>query len=256
MNLTVSTVSANPQFKGAFRINYTKLSPEIRRDLEGSLGHQGFQIFDNFAGKENIVFYVLRKSKDAIVAKFIQEHHIRGFQFLPDVSTKLRFDTQKPHELINYLRNVKPKRIKTQQQMLEYVEQKQYPEPEELKKSKPTGVARALVQKETDLSLVDDILKKLKLTIPGERTVNEDGIIVVKSEDGPGLLKISPINYAGKRYVYAKPNNSYEDDVRCTVDKSGEIRYYRTPDEILTFRRSYSQLIKSYRESKANTSNI
>ena len=112
---------SNTSFKGSYLINYKNSSKLARQNFENAIGEHKRQIFENFNNKKEQVLYVMKNSKDYDAAQVIRKHYL-NFKYFPTMDTKLRFDTEKPEEVINYINENKLSTITKFADLIKYVE--------------------------------------------------------------------------------------------------------------------------------------
>lgn len=223
---------SNISFKGSYLINYRNSSKLARETFEKAIGEHKRQIFDTFEGKKGQVLYVMKNSKDYDAAQVVKQHHL-NFKYFPKMDTTLRFDTEKPEDVINYIKENKPEPITKLSDLMKYIENYRIKCRAKYKDSLP--------QK----SLVDSILENLKIEMKGEKTRNPKGIVTIKNEVNNGLVVISPKSKFGISYVFHKPANKYEHEQRYAVNESGEvIATFSTPDGIKRFKECFMNATK------------
>ena len=79
-------INNNINFQGGFLINYKSAVKGTQELLENRIGH-GKQIFRNWNGDGNSVFYVMKDSKDYNIAQFVKTNELK-FQYYPELSLK------------------------------------------------------------------------------------------------------------------------------------------------------------------------
>lgn len=223
---------SNTSFKGSYLITYKNSSKVARECFESAIGEHKRQIFDAFDGKKGQVFYVMKHSKDYDAAQVVRQHHL-NFKYFPKMDTKLRFDTEKPEEVINYINENNPEPITKLADLMKYVENYRI-----RCRAKYKDVA-------PQKSLVETILENLKIEMNGEKTKDSRGIITIKDEQNKGLVVISPKSKFGISYVFHKPANKYENEKRYAVSETGEVlATFNSPDGIKRFKECFVKATK------------
>ena len=219
--MQISSNKNTPQFSGAFLINYNKALPGVREGLENVIGLHKRQIYDNFNGKKNHVMYVMKNSKDFDVADFVVRNEV-NFRYYPDVDTKLRFDIDKPQDVIEYLKKNRPKILQKPHELLEFM-------------TKNREFCRK--RENSHLSAVDMILQSLKFDgKSGQKLKHSQGYTVFTDNETKNKVVVSPKTQKGTRYVFVNPCKSYEDVKRYAFDEKGNmLRTFGTPDGIRLF---------------------
>lgn len=225
MNNNISSTN----FKGTFLVNYKNTLPGMRKALEEKAGKHGKIIFENFEGKDSVL-YVLRNSKDYDVANFIKKNELR-FKYMPEIDTKLQFESDAPEKVEEYISKYKPKVIRKISEMIDFVTNNR-------QKNKAI--------KDSHISFYDKILTNLKINIVGQKQKNSKGIMTIKDDKG-GFVCISPKSKNGFSYVYSKPSNSYDDIMRYAIDENGNVvRTFQDPDAITKFSENFNKAVKHH----------
>lgn len=228
MNNTIQSTN----FKGGFLLNYYHTKPKIRRQLEHVIGMHGVQVFDKFNGKDYAVFYILNNPKDIKMADFLANNNKIRFQYYPDINTKNQFNSQNPEELVEYIKIKHPKCIKILHEMQKIIYKRN---------------DSILSKRHSDIDLAKGLLKKYGFNFSEDVNLQDDGVVIIKNTKGSGLLKMTPPNVIGLRYVYIEPNNSYDDSIRCLVTSKGLVlKDFKTPDEMSRFREGFTRLVQNY----------
>lgn len=228
--MTTINKSYTPSFKGAFLINYKKALPETRKCLEELIGPHKRQIYDTFAGKDTQVMYILKDSKDFDVAHFIQKNEL-NFKYYPDVSTKLRFEPDRPQDVITYIKTQHPKSIQKPYELMEYI--KSYRE-------------NCKTQKDSHLSVADKIINALCYDKnAGKKEKLSNASIIFTDKNTGDRIVISPKSTLGTRYVCVTPKRDYEEIKRIAFDEKGNIlKTFSPPDGIKLFNQQFKNAIK------------
>jgi len=225
-----NNISNGQTFRGAFLLNFNKTLPGTREAFERSMGKVKGQIFENFRGNEGDTLYVLRNSKDYYAAYSILMNNLK-FAYMPDVDSKLRFDTFEPETVINYIDKIKPKQIRRIDKLMSYIK-------ENRESCKSKGGFN---------NPCDGLLDKLKIKFNGKRTKNCKGITTLKDDKTDGFIAVSPVNANGTYFAYVNPGNKYEHETRYAVDKQGNIlASFTTPDEMLLFKKKFAEAVKHH----------
>lgn len=219
-------------FQGSFLINY-KNTPKIAREsFEKAIGEHKRQIFESFDGKKDEVLYVMKNSKDYDATQKVKAFNLR-FKYMPDVDTKLRFDTESPQEVVAYINDNKPKTISKLNELVEYIG---------TYRSKCRARYLGAAQPR---DFADEILESLKIDIKGVKTKDSKGIVTIKDNENNGLVVISPKSKFGISYVFYKPANKYEYEHRYAVNENGELlASFNTPDGIKKFKECFVKATK------------
>ncbi|MBQ4115282.1 hypothetical protein IJD34_07760 [bacterium] len=222
---------SNQNFKGGFLINYKNAPKNMCAMFNEATGKNKKQIFENFNGDKNLVFYVMKHSRDYDAVDFICKNNLK-FEYYPQMDTMLRFDLDKPSEVVDYIS------LNESQKISKFDELKQFVEKFRVK----CRAKYADKPRKEDLS--EKILKGLKIEIDGVKTKNNKGIITIKDEKNNGLVVISPKSKFGISYVFHKPSNKYEHERRYAVNESGELlATFNTPDGIKKFKECFNKTI-------------
>lgn len=233
-------VQNSPAFRGAFKINYRLAPKSIRAEFESKLGHDGVQIFDKFEGKNNVVMYILRDSKDRLAADYIADNKQLGFMYYPHINDRSQFDSENQQSLSKYMKAEHPKGIKLVKEMYDFLR---------------TRTEKLFSQRQHDVYLANSLLKKLGINLEGNSYLQEDGVFILEGKNN-GILKMAPPNSIDFRYVSIQPDNTNDTIVRCLLDNQGELFKYFKDNEIDSFENGYNRAVRNYYpeiSSKHNT---
>ena len=192
------------------------------------------QIFRNYKGKENQVLYILRNSRDIDAAEFIKRNSLR-FRYMPEVDTSARLDQNNQQSAIDYIKAAKPKIISNLTDLFKYVAQNRHRVEQHLS---PTV-------------LIKRMLDTLRISIGGDINKTNSGIVVLRDKKASGMVELSPASENDIRYAYIRPNNAYDEPVRCALNLDGEIvGLYKTPEGILKFRELFANAVHHHNAGK------
>lgn len=223
-------------FKGSYLINYKRGQKLAREAFEKSIGEHRKQIFESFDGKKDQVLYVLKNSKDYDAAQVVKQHNLK-FKYMPEVTTKLKFDIEKPQEAIDYLSQNSPYTITKLDELNSYIEANRLKCRARYDIPKPVGPKK---------DFADDILKNLKIEIKGVKIKDSRGILKIKDKENDGIVVISPKSKFGISYVFHKPANKYEHESRYAVNEKGELlATFNTPDGIKKFKECFTKTLNN-----------
>jgi len=221
---------SNLSFKGAFLLNFNRTLPGTREAFEHSMGKVRGQVFENFGGKKGNTLYVLRNSKDYYAANFIKRNELK-FSYMPEVNSKLQFDTYEPEKVINYINDTKPLVIRKVDELMDYIQ-----------KYRQSCKSKGGVN-----NPCDELLDKLKIKFNGRKVKNNKGVTTLRDDKTNGFISVSPPNAYGIYFAYVNPGNMYEYESRYAVDKQGNIlARFRTPDEMLLFKKKFIEAVKHH----------
>lgn len=210
MSNNISPIS----FTGAFKIDYTRAAKGTREFIETKALNNHRQIFSNWEGNPNVVFYITRDRKDYQMATAIYNNSLKA-QYFPNINTRMGFDDEMPEvlkEVVDSLSNTEsisgPKRI------FNYIETHR---PHARTKISTLAPAKKL-------NRYDKIVQNLKLIFETERFDIEDGIVKFADKNGGrGEVMIYPPKKDGTRYVSVQENSRLEPIRYYKFDKDGEI---------------------------------
>ena len=223
---------SNISFTGSYLINYKNTPKTVRECFEKAIGKNKRQIFDSFEGKKDQVLYVMKNSKDYDAAQVVKKHYL-NFKYMPKLNTKLRFDTDKPEEVINYIKENKLLKITKFDELNKYINNYRIRCRAKYKDTPPRK------------DLADSIMDALKINLNGVKTRDAKGITTIKDKANNGLVVMSPKGKLGVTYVFYKPANKYESESRYAVSETGEIlAKYSTPDGIKKFKENFAKTLK------------
>ncbi len=223
-------INNNINFQGGFLINYKSAVKGTQELLENRIGH-GKQIFRNWNGDGNSVFYVMKDSKDYNIAQFVKTNELK-FQYYPELNTKLRFDTYEPQTFINYLKENTLKVINKFDELMDFIAvNRQH-------KAIPNS----------HLSVEQRILNKMQINIDGKKPVtNSKGITRVKDKNSGKIAIFSPQSATGARYVHIVPEKSHWNSEFYMVDNEGNIlKQFSSVDGIFAFTEGFNKAIKHH----------
>ena len=224
----------NISFKGAYLVNYSKAKNGTREKLESTIGNHHYQIYDDFNGKTNNVLYVLRNGKDYDFGKEIIDNNwgIR-FKYMPDVDTKLRFDTQE--DAVDFFKENEVKTITNKNDLLDYITQNRISRQKMLAVVKPS-------KKE----LLKNILRNMGVFLDDiEYKKDSKGVTKIFDSQNNLRVKISPYNPYDVAFVVAKETNTPNSEINCyAIDKEGSILHkFSTPKDLATFKKKFNESI-------------
>lgn len=223
---------SNQSFKGGFLINYKNAPKNMRAMFNEATGKNKKQIFENFMGDKNLVFYLMKHSRDYDAAEFICKNKLK-FEYFPEMDTMLRFDLYNPSEVIDFIQTKTPQKINKFDELKRFVENFR------------TKCRAKYIGKPRYEDSSEKILKGLKIEIEGVKTKNNKGIITIKDTKNDGLVVISPKSKFGISYVFHKPSNKYENERRYAVNEAGELlATFNTPDGIRKFNECFNKTLK------------
>ncbi len=226
MNNNVSSTN----FRGAFILNFSKFGPEMREGFEKTVGGNGRIIMENFGRKDNIL-YVLKNSKDYNAANYIKANGMR-FKYMPEIDTKLRFDSYHPEGAEEYIAKNKPRVITKTRELMDFIAGN---------RTKNKAV------KNSHKNIYDKICEKLMINVQGTKQKDSRGVMTIKDKTADGLVKISPQSKYGISYVYVKPSNKYDPIMRYAVDTEGnKLAVFQTPEGIKKFSENFNKAIRHH----------
>ena len=192
-------------FTGAFLV---KNPPKIAKQQLELLSGRHKQIFENFNNTTD-VFYVVRKGKDADIAKFIYDNNLR-FKFFSGLHTKSGLDPMYPQKAVEA--------VKSQQH---YISKKDI-----------LGLKFNLIPKPAIPNKnIEGILKAFKLKLDELTIYTKDGVTYgFSKQDKTNVFKASPVNRYGENYVYFVNENQegadkyliHGDKIICKYPKKAE----------------------------------
>jgi len=191
-------------FTGAFLV---KNPPKIAKQQLELLSGKHKQIFENFNNTTD-VFYVVRKGKDADIAKFIYDNNLR-FKFFSGLHTKSGLDPMYPQKAVEA--------VKSQQH---YISKKDI-----------LGLKFNLLPKPAIMNKnIEGILKAFKLKIEELTIYSKNGVTYAFSkQDKSNVFKASPVNRYGDNYVYLGKGNKraekyliHGDEIICKYPEKAE----------------------------------
>lgn len=181
-------------FTGAFLIKNPPAA--ARRQLE-TLAGKHKQIFENFNNTTD-VFYVVRKGRDADIAKFIYDNNLR-FKFFAGIHTKSGLDPMQPQKAVDA--------VKTQSY--------------HVSKKDILGLKFGLLPKLAPLDKnIDGIVKAFKLDFDKLHIRTKNGVtFAFTKQDNKHVFKAAPVNKFGDSYVYLNKDNKGVDKYLIHGDK-------------------------------------
>ncbi len=228
MNNNVSSV--NPNFHGAFILNFSKLGSGMREGFEKAVGGNGRIIMEDFGRKDRIL-YVLKNSKDYNAANFIKSNGMR-FKYMPEVDTKLRFDSYHPEEAEKYIAQNRPRVITKMRELMDFIS---------------TNRTKNKTVKNSHKNIYDRICENLMINVQGQKQKDSKGVVTIKDKANDGLVKISPQSKFGISYVYVKPSNKYDPIMRYAIDSEGnKLATFQTPEGIKKFSENFNKAIRHH----------
>ncbi len=192
-------------FTGAFLV---KNPPKAAKQQLELLSGKHKQIFENFNNTTD-VFYVVRKGKDAGIAKFIYDNNLR-FKFFSGLHTKSGLDTMYPEKAVET--------VKSQQY---YISQKDI-------LAAKFDLLPKLKEYEKN---IEGIIKAFKLKLDELTIYTNNGITYgFSKQDKTNVFKASPVNRYGENYVYFVNENQggadkyliHGDKIICKYPKKAE----------------------------------
>ena len=191
-------------FTGAFLV---KNPPKIAKQQLELLSGRHKQIFENFNNTTD-VFYVVRKGKDADIAKFIYDNNLR-FKFFSGLHTKSGLDPMYPQKAVEAVKS-----------------QSYY-----ISKKDILGLKFNLLPKPAIMNKnIEGILKAFKLKIEELTIYSKNGVTYAFSkQDKSNVFKASPVNKFGENYVYLGKGNKraekyliHGDEIICKYPEKAE----------------------------------
>lgn len=224
-----------PSFKGAFLIDYKNTKPVLRRTFEETIARKGRQILPDFEGKFDQTLYIMKNSKDYDTAHFIKENNLK-FKYIPDIDTKMQFDSEEPEKVSQYISENKPFVINKLDKLMDFI-------------SENRTINRA--RKNSELSYSQKIIKLLGVDMPDVKQKRNDGSKFIINKNTGDALLISPSNKYGSHYVIYTPKDEKKDVIRLAIDKDNNIlAKFSSPAEIVRFKQLYIKAVKEHSQLK------
>ena len=224
----LNRINNNVNFNGGFLINY-KLAPQgTQETLENNIGN-GKQIFRDWDGDKNSVFYITRDSKDYNIAKFIEKNNL-DFKYYPELNTKLRFDPEKRFILLDYLEKNNLKIMDKIDDLIKFLTENR----------KISKKAKKIKQ-----DPFKPILEKMGIQIEGKTIKSPNGITTIKEKNTSREVIISPLSEHEVRYVRVVPEKPHWETKYYMIDADGNIlKEFKTPDAIIAFRKGFNRAVE------------
>ena len=218
----------NVNFKGAFLINCKNMTPEVKTELQDCVDNlKKKNIIENFNNKEGLNLYVTKNCYDVILADFICSHKLK-FKYMPDITTKERFDSREPEQAVEYIKTNKPTCITKINELSEFIEEYRIP-----KKKSPAFVKSP-----------ENFLRCLDFNINGIPTTDNKGITKIIDKANGKSIYISPQNRKGVTYIRTQDR---EGSYRYAITNSGDvIELPNDVDGILAFRKKFNGAVEHY----------
>ncbi len=210
--------NSNTNFKGGFR--FPSMIAEAREKLPAITKRK--QIFYDFE-KPGDVFLLVKKETDYQVAKFIRENKV-PFIYYPQLDTKCGFDTERPSELSEKLKTMKPSSAQSRTS---------------LKKAIADNLKLDEINR-TKTDYIDKILNGLCIDNKEEnKKTLYKGAVIVTDNEFKRKIYISPSDKS-IHYVIVKPDLKTESIKRYAMDSEGNIlSTYNTPEGIQRFNKMF-----------------
>ena len=229
--MQISNQQFNNNFTGAFRF----CSSETKAKLEvPKLFTQGRQIFTDILEKGDQVI-VVRDNYDKRIGKYLQDNNISGVEYFPTINTKSGYDTEKPEEIRNILKEKSTRIITNFEEMFEVISKQKHHK----KTAKGIYIPKAL---DTEKEL-ERVTKALRLNIQNPEIKVKGQHMRIYDRDKRRTLDV--VTHSGTYYVYLRYDSMSADSIMCTLNGKGEfIKQVKTPDEVHKFMQDLRRLIK------------
>lgn len=236
-------------FNGAFLIDYSRAVKGTSEYMETKVFNNHRNIFRNWNGNPNQVFYVTKDRKDYQVATAIFNNALKA-KYFPNINTNLCLDSECPEMLQACLDNPDlatcisgPKRI------FNYIEKtrphnRTIPN-SHLKRPKPL-----------ELGTEDKIRQKFKLFFETKKKEYPNGVVKFTDKSGQhNALVISPKSKDGNYFVYVQHEKFPEDNRYYMYDAQGELIKRYEIDELREFTRNFDESVRRYKQMHPQTEN-
>ena len=222
---------SSTNFTGAFRFKPN----EIKAKLEvPELFTQGRQVFADIIEKGDQVI-IVRDNYDKRIGRYIQENNITDVEYMPTINTKGGFDSERPTELTEVIKDKATRIITNFEEMFETISKQKHHK----KTEKGINIPKAL-EPEKELNRAT---KALRLNIQNPQITIKGQHMRVYDPNRKRTLDF--IAHSGTYYAYLSYDNLTAPSIMCTINGKGEIiKTINSPDEIHKFLQDLRKLIK------------